>query len=724
MERLRTKAEVDAEQIYELSKFACSSVEDDSPAKEECLETLTTIYEKAPEWTTDQANIRKIVNSLDSYWSHYGQMVVNPMLAPAEGPMDNQLDYLDGQVIRYEDEHEERKNDRFADSVPTEVFVWIVDQNNDSGKGDPNAVVGRIAGDRTHVNIMNSTGYHRVAVSKLLDQFDAPKDIRRLMTMLPSKGKTDHVEITISRHPADILMKSTGQFWTSCESPDGCYNEGPTSDIEVGSAIAIVRKNKDTLSKDGNWAGRVMLRPCIDNEGGPNVGVEPRVYGDEQMEAKVISEIKNYLDIEHNLGNYDYCYTPYYYQGYSDQMGNDGVIVYGDKRAGMDRIADNQIESITKDLSHGVCKQWGGHSGQESSADYYGKYWEGDLGELYRQTRETHMKYSDAMKLIKSPSFRDVTNCSLEYLLSDYEAWRKLPELMDELMPRFKELFGDELYIMKDRQNHRDHLFAPGCRTSYNWSEYEILVERLNIVKAMLDHDSGKLFGDPRLFKEAIIETLDPFNKYGVFDKEDGEPRLLTEHYKEDRFMEDVCSDLMNEEYAPEPLRFGIGNRRVGYGPASSCPIDSPAADALRQRCKVWENDVQHPDRLRNLFLEHMKARIARKELDIDEARQAIRNYDMSSFSNPAQSDPSVRAFMRETPSDIEKLLDDVAADTRALRFNPVTLEAPERLTPAEWSARDRFINDLVQQRGREEITTEQFAERVQAYDALPEHYD
>jgi hypothetical protein len=689
-------AKEDAEQILELAKHHCRNLDDGAPVYDVCLETLTTLYTKAPEWTTDQSKIREIVNSIDSYWSHFGQVTGNAL--GFQWTVDNVLDPLDGKHIEFEnrrkgilDEYDPNEEE-FPEgtSVPTSVFNWLETTMN---TGELSNNIARIHNDRTHLLLELDTGrYSRVSVSKLLQEYNAPVELYKEMTKLPQKKGVDDVQITISRRPADILMKSTGQWWTSCESAGDCYDEGPVADVEIGSAIAIVKKNNNINSVGGKWAGRVMLRPCIDNEGEPNVGIEPRMYGDENMETVVLSKIKEYLNTEYNLANYDYCFTPYKYGGYSDQVGRDGIIIYGDRKAGMDRIADEQIYKVTQDLGYGVCKSLptgGGY--QETSASYKGKFWEGDLAQLYRETRELHKDWADALGMIKHPGFIDVTMCNKDYLLEDYDAWRKLPEVMNRVIPRLQEFMGNELWVVKDF-NHRDRLFAATCRNSYNWSEYEVIYKRLLAVEETLnlidnyEETMGVPDDHPEVWKLKIIEQLSPFNKYGEGMNAE-EPRPLTMDYEVPTYphaMEDLCGDLMNESLPPEPTKFAIANHRVGYDiDSGGCPIISPEAERLREKCRIWEIETS-PAKRKDAFMFNVKRRISEGKLTVDEGRLTIRNYEMSRYTDPVKDDPYVRVFMEDNGE--KAIFDPAVTDegTRA-RYLRWVEEHPGELPPREF---------------------------------------
>jgi len=181
-------------------------------------------------------------------------------------------------------------------------------------------------GDRTHAYYLDEEGReHRVKISKLIQKLpdEIKRKVQRIMTKLPPLGKRKFT-IEITTDPLSIVKKSTGQFWSSCEKLGDSYSSGIFDDIRYWSGIAILREDGKV-----RWAGRVMIRACIDDKGEVKLGIEPRFYGNPHY-AKIAMDklkeiLKPYLD-------YRYCVTPYRYSGYSDQMSGSGVIVYGSLR--------------------------------------------------------------------------------------------------------------------------------------------------------------------------------------------------------------------------------------------------------------------------------------------------------------------------------------------------------------------------------------------------------
>jgi hypothetical protein len=163
------------------------------------------------------------------------------------------------------------------------------------------------------------------------------------------------------------------------------------------------------------------------------------------------------------------------------------------------------------------------------------------------------------------------------------------------------------------------------------------------------------------------------------------EPRLLTTDYEPPTYtgaMEDLCGDMMNEEHAPEPTKFAIANHRVGYGPESGCPIDSPAAERIREKCRIWEGDST-PVKRRDRFMFDVKHRISEGKINVDEGRVVIRNYDLSQYTDPVKEDPYVRVFMEDNGEKeiFDPDLTSVEARTRYLRY---AQEHPGELPPRE----------------------------------------
>lgn len=122
--------------------------------------------------------------------------------------------------------------------------------------------------------------------------------------------------INISQEPEDILAKSTGQRWASCETVGGSHSAGIWDDIEANNAIAYLSM-EDSPHK---WIGRRMLRWCIrEDDMMPDVVIE-RYYGDQNysdITYKKLQEILRQKGFSGMHGDTN-CITPYSYGGYVD----------------------------------------------------------------------------------------------------------------------------------------------------------------------------------------------------------------------------------------------------------------------------------------------------------------------------------------------------------------------------------------------------------------------
>ena len=558
-----------------------------------CEQVFTELVQTAPEWTEKRKDIEKIVRALEMR---------------RENPWPG-LESLNGQKFEYEQVVAEAEDQSFQDTVvPLEVRDWLRRQEwgeheilNSSG----------IRNDRTHVEVTtyfpdNSGNYtdgrtSRVSVSKLLDRFHAPPDIRKLMTKLSQKPGTDRIQVEISTDPVDILRKSTGQFWTSCEACGGKggtdYSGGNFSDIENKNAIAIIRKNKD-IDTHGKWAGRFMLRSCKDDKGKVNVGIEERVYGGEELETTVIREAKDFLEKKSLLG-YGYCYTPYEYQGHSDTKGGGGVLVWGDDYGAMLSVAKDKIEETKKEYDHvGVCKN---HNFEMDG--FEPPYFTINLAELYeKKVNKLVEDYADdpgaaIRKLVTTP-FDDIAECELEYDLEDYQKWQRAEHQFKTTMAKLKDAFKNELYLVGWKTddihfpNGKYMLFAPACEGQYNMSKYTQWDWKLEKVELLLDHLKFVADRDLReTMKKNIIFFLNPW-------RQESNPmiELLDEERAKGEFnsydMYELCDDILTEDDGDEPgsnsRTLGHGRTYVGYTEWGMCPIeDNKALDTMVQRCDI-----------------------------------------------------------------------------------------------------------------------------------------
>jgi len=155
----------------------------------------------------------------------------------------------------------------------------------------------------------------------------------------------DKYHFRISVDPMDVLMKSTGQTWStvSCESIHGGHKEGPFDDVSLYNAVVFLEDNS------GKPIGRLMIRWCNPdtNKKGIDIGIESSVYGGLNNKAylKNLADRRVLLvpglygyDVyrglytvlkDHGFLGYGECTTPYDYKGWSDMMqGSDEQIIY------------------------------------------------------------------------------------------------------------------------------------------------------------------------------------------------------------------------------------------------------------------------------------------------------------------------------------------------------------------------------------------------------------
>ena len=565
-----------------------------------CVATFSELIQKAPEWVSNVSRIKNIIESLDA------------RLFNDDWPG---LTALHGKSIEWTQvlsDPSERIDQTIA---PRAVVDWaweaLYDDTKFSARDRPN--VRPIPNDRTHVMLVYPPKLEdedrggrrsRVSVARLFDKYNAPPEIRKLMTMLPSKSTMDRVQVEISTDPVDILRKSTGQFWHSCESCGGSsghdYSAGNFTDIEQKNAIAIIRKNRSIDTK-GSWSGRVMLRSCTDDEGRVNVGIEPRIYqGDEKREATspqdVIRKVTDWLS-EDGLGpdTYTYCYTPYEYAGYSDQMSGGGTIVYGDQEQAVEGIVKKQIAKVRDEMDwDGVCKRQ--YPSQSESL-----YYQGNLANLYEKDMRLKLDGGVSLYLINNHSFEEVTQCQMDYDLDAYFKWKRGNDKFNEVMEKLAKVFENDVYIVSGQAEAYDktetrHLFAPGCEAVYNRSSYiskeDAWPARFTVVEPWLDEILHGRMSDEYLAqtKKVIIANLRPWNDM------DTHVQLLDEATAKGPFTsEDIsryCYELESENHnsrRPSGSMHSVGNGfvNVGFTDEGKCPIESEAMDILQERCNI-----------------------------------------------------------------------------------------------------------------------------------------
>ena len=168
------------------------------------------------------------------------------------------------------------------------------------------------------------------ALLKRLDRIKPPSEGRAGGVTWPVSAGGDYM-LWITTDPFEMLTKSTGRKWSernaSCENWDGCYAEGPVSDVKYGNAIVWVYKKGDEEYR--HEIGRFLLRWGESyKEGvklGYDIGVEAQVYPKDPRESpwgfNLLGAIGNIIS-DAGLLNYETCRTPYKFMGYSDKAGS------------------------------------------------------------------------------------------------------------------------------------------------------------------------------------------------------------------------------------------------------------------------------------------------------------------------------------------------------------------------------------------------------------------
>lgn len=110
---------------------------------------------------------------------------------------------------------------------------------------------------------------------------DAP-DIIQQLNKLYTTNKS--VTFYITDNPVDLMMRSTGVGWPSCETmplegkSGGSYYKGCFSDIANKNAIAWIYLGKEKVPGKSKPSGRILLRWGLSPSGKPEIGMEPLVY--------------------------------------------------------------------------------------------------------------------------------------------------------------------------------------------------------------------------------------------------------------------------------------------------------------------------------------------------------------------------------------------------------------------------------------------------------------
>lgn len=154
-----------------------------------------------------------------------------------------------------------------------------------------------------------------------------PPEIEDLLTKLTSSvDKKADFYVKISTEVSDVIRKTAGRPWSSCEDIGGEYDGGIYTDIAQCNAIAyIYTANSDVP------VGRIMLRWGIDNNNKHNIGIENVLYtarDDVCQKSKQLREAIWSIIQQKGFGDYTECTTPYRYAGYSDCIGTSGRILF------------------------------------------------------------------------------------------------------------------------------------------------------------------------------------------------------------------------------------------------------------------------------------------------------------------------------------------------------------------------------------------------------------
>ena len=194
--------------------------------------------------------------------------------------------------------------------------------------------------------------YKKISVSALLKKVREKALLKRLERIKPPEGDRaggpswpqsagGNYALWITTNPFEMLTKSTGRRWSernqSCENWDGCYAEGPVSDIKYGNCIVWVYKQGEEEYR--NEIGRFVLRwgdkYKSGNKTGLGIGVEAQVYPKDPRQSPwgfaLLGAIGQILKDAGNL-DYDSCKTPYKYLGYSDRAGAGKVRITYDSK--------------------------------------------------------------------------------------------------------------------------------------------------------------------------------------------------------------------------------------------------------------------------------------------------------------------------------------------------------------------------------------------------------
>lgn len=214
-----------------------------------------------------------------------GVYTIDVQMDPAQTQLVQR--YLGDYLIRaFPDQHFE-----FSKTTSTKVIVTDLDSDNVRKRAEMMVDgMGRKTGRNLVVRRLKSGSFAvvdvdtRETVKKFVPKSeernvanylrDAPKDIKDLLTLLNPGSK---VKVWITDHPVDILMKTEGQSWSSCERWGGQYESGPFGDVRAKNAIAYYYFGDKVPGRD-SASGRVMLRWGKTPGGKKGIGIEKDVY--------------------------------------------------------------------------------------------------------------------------------------------------------------------------------------------------------------------------------------------------------------------------------------------------------------------------------------------------------------------------------------------------------------------------------------------------------------
>lgn len=194
--------------------------------------------------------------------------------------------------------------------------------------------------------------YKKLTVSALLKKVREKPLLKRMERIKPPEDGNSggpswpqsaggNYTLWITTNPFEMLTKSTGRRWSernqSCENWDGCYAEGPVSDIKYGNCIVWVYKTGEEAYRQE--IGRFILRwgdkYKSGAKAGVDIGVEAQVYPKDPRQSPwgfaLLGAIGQILKDSGYL-EYESCQTPYKFMGYSDKAGAGKVKINYDSK--------------------------------------------------------------------------------------------------------------------------------------------------------------------------------------------------------------------------------------------------------------------------------------------------------------------------------------------------------------------------------------------------------